>query len=414
MNSSLLWKRQQLPNGLRVLLYNKPSRLTAQIAVAVEYGARDDIDAQAGSAHFLEHMVPGGSEKRIILSRQVEQLGGFSDFYTNQEYTLSMIDVPPKKLQLASKIMSGLLLDGAFEEKQFRSERKIIFNELAEVADDPNEKVNEMLRQCLFKSHPVRRPIGGYIENVRQLSLPCLTEVYLQRYAPQNMILVLSGNYSQQDIETVTAAFAFNTMHKAVRREKLSPETSIPQKQVVKKKAGLNQTYMTIGARTTSSTDPDVPALDVLNVILGFGASSRLFIEMREKRGLAYSINSAQTDGLDFGYFSIECALKEKNAKKAIELILKEISNLRNKTVTEDELNKGKDMILGDALRGMDDAESCPEILAIMEMRFGNETALEDYVTRVKAVNATEVRDVANKYLQEDDFATAILTPKKD
>ncbi len=411
--NSLLWKRQQLPNGLRVLQYSKPS-LTAQIAVAVEYGARDDSDAQAGAAHFLEHMVPGGSKKRIALSRGVELLGGFSDFYTNQEYTLSTIDVLPTKLAKATEIVAGLMLDGAFEEEQFGSERKIILNELAEVSDDPNEKVNEMLRNCLFEHHPVRRPIGGYPKTVRQLSLPALKHIYDQRYAVQNIILVLSGNFSGQNSETAVNAFAQEPSEKKIaQRIKLPLETGVPlTNRAEKRKAGLSQAYLTIGAKTTASNSPDVPALDVLNVILGFGASSRLFIELREKQGLAYSINSSQTDGLDFGYFSVECALKEKNAEKAEKLILREISNLQNQTIPENELNKGKNMILGDALRGVDDAESCPEILAIMEMRFGKETALADYIDDVNAVTANDIRNVANKYLHEDNLATAILYPE--
>ena len=412
MNKGLHWQRQLLPNGVRLLLYPKPSTMTAQLSVVVQYGSNDDPDAQAGAAHFLEHMVPGGSTQRIGLSREVERLGGFIDFFTNHEYTMCLADVTPNKLEQASHVMSALFLDDCFAEEQFCSERKIIFHELAEVADDSREKVDEMLAQCLFKTHPVRRPIGGYVKTVRQLSLEELTQIYLQHYVPQNMILILTGNFSEKDVQVAVQDFSCKPIQKAPIREMRSPEVSAPLGTATKKKAGLSQTYMSIGARTTYSGHPDVPAIDLLNVILGAGASSRLFIELREKRAYTYDVGSSQTDGSDFGFFSVNCAVKQKHVEEAERLILKELSQLKTEKVPDEELNKGKDMILGDIYRGVDNAESCAEILAIMEVQFGNENALIDYLNRVKAVTANDVRDVANRYLQEDRFATAILAPK--
>jgi predicted Zn-dependent peptidase len=412
MHSGLLWKKQLLQNGLRVLSYSKPSSLTAQLAVAIEYGANDDLEDQAGAAHFLEHLVPGGSKKRIEASREFERLGGLSDFFTNPEYTMSIVDVVPNKLVEASQNMFPLLFEGGFEEEQFNVERKIIFHELAEVADDPHERVNEMLRQCLFKGHPVRRSVGGSKKTVRNLSLPQLTEIYSRRYSPQNAILVLSGNFSESDFSSVCRNFERENKSEAQKRELRQPEIEPPKRIALKKKAGLALTYLSLGARTTNSSNPDVAALDVLNVVLGIGASSRLFIELREKLALTYSIGSSQTDGLDFGYLGIDCALKQKHVEEAERLILKQLSKLRDEKVPEAELTKGKDMILGDVFRGVDSGETCPEILAIMEIQFGSENGLVDYVNRVKAVTAEDVQDVSNKYLQENQFATAVLAPK--
>ena len=166
MKSCLVWEKQLLPNGFRLLQYPKPSALTAQLSVVVQYGSNGDSDAQAGAAHFLEHMVPGGSPARIDLSREVERLGGLCDFFTNHEYIMCFADVVPKNLAQASHALSELFLDLCFEKEQFCSEKKIILSELAEVADDPREKVDEILANCLFKTHPVRRPIGGYAKTL--------------------------------------------------------------------------------------------------------------------------------------------------------------------------------------------------------------------------------------------------------
>jgi zinc protease len=298
------------------------------------------------------------------------------------------------------------------EEEQFCSERKIIFHELAEVADDPREKVDEMLVKCLFRTHPVKRPIGGYVKTVKKLSLEELNQIYLQHYVPQNMMLILTGNFSENDVKVAIQDFSCKPIQKTPKRETRISEMNALQRTATKKKAGLAQTYMSIGARTTYSGHPDVPAIDLLNVILGAGASSRLFIELREKRAYTYDVGSSQTDGSDFGFFSVNCAVKQKHVEEAERLILKELSKLKTEKVPNDELDKGKDMILGDIYRGVDNPESCAEILAIMEGQFGNENALINYINRVKAVTTDDVRDVANRYLQEDRFATAIIAPK--
>lgn len=413
MHNSLVWKKQVQSNGLRVLTYSKPSGFTAQLAVAVEYGSNDDSDEQAGAAHFLEHMVPGGSPNRIRCSREFERLGGAAEFFTSPEYTLCLVDATPDKLTEASRALSSLLFDEHFEEKQFRVEQKIILHELAEIEDDPREKINEMLMQCLFKKHPIRRPTGGHRKTVHNLTLEKLTQIHTLRYAPQNMILILSGKISDEEAHSAVANFSCHTSKTALKKRLLDSEKTPLTKSKTKTKAGLSQSYLALGARTVPSSHSDVAALDVLNVALGVGASSRLFIELREKRALAYSIGSSQNDGLDFGYFNIECALKQRNAEKAKNLILKELASLRTQPIPDAELEKCKDMILGDTFRGVDSAEACPEILTIMEMRFGSETSLVDYVSRIKAVRARDLLNVANMYLTEEKFAAAILTPKK-
>ena len=412
MKSCLVWEKQLLPNGFRLLQYPKPSALTAQLSVVVQYGSNGDSDAQAGAAHFLEHMVPGGSPARIDLSREVERLGGLCDFFTNHEYIMCFADVVPKNLAQASHALSELFLDLCFEKEQFCSEKKIILSELAEVADDPREKVDEILANCLFKTHPVRRPIGGYAKTLRNLSLEELTQIYRQNYVPENMILVLTGNFLEKDVQVAVQDFGIKHAQKAPARKIQCPELSAPKRKVSKKKAGLSQTYFSIGARTTCSGHPDVPALDLLTVILGAGASSRLFIELREKRAYTYDVGATQIDGSDFGFISINCAVKQKHVAEVEDFILKELSKLKTEDVPEEELNKGKDMILGDIYRGVDNAESCGEIISNMEIQFGNENALTNYVNKMKAVTTEELREVANRYLQEENLAMAVLTPK--
>ena len=182
---------------------------------------------------------------------------------------------------------------------------------------------------------------------------------------------------------------------------------------IVKKKAGLTQTYLSIGARTVCSSNKDVPALDLISAILSGGAGSRLFIELREKNAFTYDVQSDHTDGLDWGYFNVNCAVKNKNFVKAKDLIFKELFKLRNEKVSVDEVQRAKNLITAEILRAMDNPQQSSDILAYMEIQFKSEKSLADYIAQLKAVTSENILEAANTYLQEDSFSTILLTPKK-
>ena len=401
-----------LPNGLRVLLLPRQSANTVQLSVAAEYGSNKDSEEKAGAAHFLEHMLAGGSANRIRLSRRIEELGGFMDFYTDYEYTMSSVDVLSGQLAEASRVLSEILFVSPFEEEKLSSERRIILNELSEASDDPCTLVNELLLKNLFKIHPVRRPIGGLPKTVSKLSLSELSEAHERYYAPRNMILILTGAFSDKDVEICIQDIGRKNVSDTIPKKTMPKEVAKPPKQIIRRKAGICQTYLSIGTRTIPSRHPDAPKMDLINTIVGTGASSRLFIELREKRGLTYDIYSSHEYGLDFGYFTVSCAVKERNLTKAKELTTKELSKLKTEKVTDNELDKCKAMVLGGLLREFDSAVDCADILANAEIQFKSEKAIIDYIGRMKTVTADDILEAANKYFKEDNFSTAIVAPK--
>ena len=413
MTTAMFWRRNILPNGLTVLLFPRQSANTTQLSIGVEYGSNREPQEIAGVAHFLEHMLAGGSQKRIELSRSIENSGGILDFYTDHEHMMSMMDVLPGKLAEASFIISELLFSSDFEEEKFGQERKIILNELAEALDDPTERIEELLLKSLFKNHPMNRPVGGFPKKVKRLTLDQLSNEHKINYIPQNMMLILTGNFSEEDTDLVLKNFKDRIFEKPLPRKIFSVETVKPVPLVVEEKSGIAQTYLSMGARTVCSSHKDIPTLDLMSALLSGGTSSRLFIELREKNALTYDVNSDYNKGVDFGYFSINCAVKEKNLAKAKRVILKELTKLRTEKVPVDELEKTKNLIVGASLRGMDDSQDCSEILAYMEMQFKSENALVDHVAKVKAVSSENILETANAYLQEDWLATVILKPKE-
>jgi predicted Zn-dependent peptidase len=413
MSANLIWQRKVLQNGLTVLLYPRQPANTAQLSVGVKYGSNQEPKEQAGIAHFLEHMLAGGSEERIVLSRKVEDHGGVLDFYTDREQVLSTMDVTAEKLPEAASILSELFFGEKFSADKFEIERKIILNELAEVADDPAVKIEELLLENLYKKHPIRIPVGGYPKTVKKLTLEQLIEAHKVNYVPQNMILVLSGNVSESNLEE--ALDGFKDQHSKGAPIKTVPqiEASKPKPLVTEEKAGITQTYLSMGARTINSSHKDTPALDLIGALLGGGTSSRLFIELREKHAVTYDVSSAHCKGTDFGYFSINCAVSNNKAEKAQKLIIEELSKLREVSISPEELERSKQIMLGGVLRGMDNPHDCYEIITYMEMQFGSEYALKNYVKKIKAVTHQEIQEAANTHLTEKNFCTAILNPIK-
>jgi predicted Zn-dependent peptidase len=413
MTTAMFWRRDILPNGLTVLQFPRQSANTTQLSIAVEFGSNQEPKELAGVAHFLEHMLAGGSQRRIELSRSIENSGGILDFYTDHEHMMSMLDVLPGKLAEASFIISELLFSSDFEREKFCQERKIILNELAEALDDPTERIEELLLKSLFKNHPVNRPVGGFPQKVKRLTLDQLVNAHQINYAPHNMILILTGNFSKEDAASVLKNFKDRRFDKLSSKKVFAAETAKPVPLVIEEKSGIAQTYLSIGARTVCSSHHDVPTLDLMSALLSGGTSSRLFIELREKHALTYDVNSDHNKGVDFGYFSINCAVKNKNLAKAKRVILKELTKLKTEKVPVDELEKTKNLIVGASLRGMDDPQDCSEILAYMEMQYKSENALVDHVEKVKAVSSENILEAANTYLQEDRLATVILKPKE-
>jgi len=413
MNHSLSWERKVLSNGLTLLLYPRLSRMTAQLSVAIKYGSNDDTDEKSGNAHFLEHMLVGGSQERIKLHHEIEKLGGCSHFETSDEFTFSAMDVLSGKIAEASKILSGLLFDSTFEKDKLELERKVILNEIAEAHDDPQDLVGETLIKCLFKHHPLRNPVLGLKKTINQFTIDSVEKTHQNYYFPQNMILMLTGNFSNKDTETVLQDFQDRENNSPISRRKRKLEESKPKKEITIKKPGLTQAYLSFGLRTTPARDVDTPSLDLIESLLGMGESSRLFVELREKRALTYDFGATNVSGLDYGYFSVNCPVKTKSLNLTQTLIRDELQKIKNQPPTKNELDKSKNLLLGNIFRIIDSSHELPRLLAYEEIHFENQNSLIDYTNKINALTELEMTEVANKYFQDKNYSTAILTPKK-
>ena len=388
--------------------------MTAQLSVAIKYGSNDDPDEKSGIAHFLEHMLAGGSQKRIKLHHEIEKLGGCSYFETSGEFTFSSMDVFPDKIAEASRVLSGILFDSVFEKDKLEGERKAILNEIADASDDPQEKSEETLIKCLFKHHPVKNPVLGSKKKVKQVTLNDLEEAYSKCYNPKNMILILTGKISETDCETVLRDFQDRENSNSTLRNNKKMEESKPRKEAIVKRPGLTQAYLSFGLRTAPTRDIDTPSLDLIESILGMGESSRLFVELREKRALLYGFEVANVTGLDYGYFSVGCPVRVKSLNLTQTLIRDELQKIKNLPTKQDELDKSKNLLLGDIFRAIDIPHELTQLLAYFEIHFENQNALLNYANKINSLTEQDITEVANEYFQDKNYSTAILTPKNN
>ena len=387
--------------------------MMAQLSVAIEYGSNDDSEENAGTAHFLEHMLVGGSQKRIKLHNEIEKLGGCSNFETSDEFTFSTVNVFPRQIAKASKVLSGLLSDPAFAEEKFELERKAILNEIAEAHDNPRDRVAEILTKCLFKDHPIKNPVLGSKKTINQLTLNEIKKAHENYYVPQRMILILTGSFTNKDAETVLQDFQDRKNHNSAPKRNTQTEQNEPKRETVIKKSGIAQAYLSFGFRTEPAKNVDTPSLDIIDAVLGMGESSRLFVELREKRALTYDFESMNVSGLDYGYFSINCAVNVRALNQTKRIILDQLQELKTRPIAKSELNKSKNLMLGSILRQMDSSQELPRLLAYDEIHFESENALVDYKNKISSVSEQDIIKTANKYFQEKNYATGILIPKK-
>ncbi len=413
MNRSLSWERKVLSNGLTVLLYPRLSGMMTQLSVAIKYGSNDDLPEKSGNAHFLEHMLVSGSQERIKLHHEIEKLGGCSDFETSDEFTFSSMDVLSGKIAEASKVLSGLLFESTFEKDKLELERKVILNEIAEAHDNPQDLIRETLIKCLFKHHPLRNPVLGLKKTIDQFLIGSIEKAHQNYYVPQNMVLILTGNFSNKDTENVLQDFQNRENNGSISRRNTKLEESKPKKEVIIKRSGLTQAYLSFGLRTAPARDIDTPSLDLIGSLLGMGESSRLFVELREKRALTYDFEAANVSGLDYGHFFVTCPVGTKSLNLTQTLIRDELQKIKNLPPTKNELDKSKNLLLGTIFRTVDNPHELPRLLAYDEIHFENENSLIDYTNKINSLTELDMTEVANKYFQDKNYSTAILTPKK-
>jgi len=424
-------KRTVLPNGLRVVTEAVPAMRSVSFGLWVGVGSRDESVKQAGASHYLEHLLFKGTKQRSALeiSAAIDQLGGEINAFTAKEFTCYYARVLDADLPTAADIVVDMAMSSTITGPDFESERGVILEEIAMHDDDPGDVVHDMFAQSVFGDTPLGRPILGSVDSIETLSRDTVRRYYRRWYRPQNIVIAAAGNLEHATVvKLVRRAFsaagvdlsAEPAQSATVRR--VHPGSAAESHTVVIPKT-TEQVNLVLGVPGVDRNDPRRFPLGVLNNALGGGMSSRLFQEVREKRGLAYSVYSYHTQYSDAGLFGIYAGCLPKKVDDVLDLCRAELQRVCNRGITKEELTRGKGQLRGSLVLGMEDTGSRMNRIGKSELVYGEMLSVDEILQRVDAVTLDDIREVAADLLtvpptlavigpfeQDHDFSGAVAS----
>jgi predicted Zn-dependent peptidase len=408
-------RRTVLPGGLRVVTEALPAVRSATVGVWVGTGSRDESRTQAGASHYLEHLLFKGTRRRTALeiSSALEAVGGEMNAFTSKEYTCFYAHVLDVDVPLAVDVMSDLVSSSVIASKDVDSERGVILEEIAMHEDDPADLVHDAFAQTVLGDTPLGRPVLGTVASIEALTRASIAGYYKRRYRPENMVVAVAGNVDHAAVvRQVRAAFKPSGFLDG-DAVPAAPRTAVTKRPSVRGGARVvprrtEQANVMLGVPGLSRNDDRRFALGVLNAALGGGMSSRLFQEVREKRGLAYSVYSYNAQYAGTGLFGVYAGCLPSKVDQVIDLCQDELAKVADGGITDEELRRGQGQMRGATVLGLEDTGSRMSRLGKSELVHGELLGVEELLSRISAVTLDEVREVASWLLSAPTTLTVI------
>ncbi|MFF0653929.1 M16 family metallopeptidase [Micromonospora tulbaghiae] len=399
-------RRTVLPSGLRVLTEAVPAMRSVSFGIWVAVGSRDETGSQAGAAHFLEHLLFKGTNKRSALeiSAQIEAVGGETNAFTTKEYTCYYARVLDEDLPLAIDVMCDLVADSVLAAADVETERGVILEEIAMHDDEPGDEVHDLFARAVYGDHPLGRLISGTEETVTPMTRRQIQGFYRRRYTAPQIVIAAAGNLDHAAVVKLVRQALRGTpldtdpASPAPHRRATPTVRTKPATTLVEPKE-TEQAHVILGCPGIDRTDERRFALGVLNNVLGGGMSSRLFQEIREQRGLAYSVYSYASQYADSGVFAVYAGCAPGKVDEVLDLTRAELARVAAEGITEAELARGKGMSKGSFVLGLEDTGSRMSRLAKGELLYGNLMPVDDLLARVDAVTLADVNALAAELL---------------
>ncbi|ASW54076.1 pitrilysin family protein [Plantactinospora sp. KBS50] len=410
-------RRTVLPSGLRVITESIPAMRSVSFGIWVSVGSRDETGAQAGVSHFLEHLLFKGTNRRSALdiSAEIEAVGGETNAFTTKEYTCYYARVLDDDLPLAVDVMCDLVADSVLDPADVETERGVILEEIAMHDDEPGDEVHDLFARALYGDHPLGRLISGTEETVSPLSRRQIQDFYRRRYVPPAIVIAAAGNLEHSVVvKRVRQAIAGSPLERgpaqpaAIRPSHPAPPVSTGG--VVVEHKETEQAHVVLGCPGIGRLDERRFALGVLNNVLGGGMSSRLFQEIRERRGLAYSVYSYASQYADGGLFAVYAGCAPGKVDEVLGLARAGLAEVAANGITAAELARGKGMTKGGYVLGLEDTGSRMSRLAKGEFLYGDLMAVDELLARVDAVTVEEVNALAAELLSQP-MSLAVVGP---
>ncbi|HWB87273.1 MAG TPA: pitrilysin family protein [Bryobacteraceae bacterium] len=398
-----------LTNGVRIITEAMPHVRSVSVGLWIASGSRRETPEQNGISHFIEHMLFKGTTRRSAedIARSVDSIGGNLDAFTAKELVCFNTKVLDQHLSLAFDVLADLILHPLFREEDIEKEKGVILEEIKMEADSPDYLVHEIFTSNFWKDHSLGKPILGTRETVKRFDSARIREYYESIYAPSNLIVTGAGNLTHERLVALVREHF----------ESLPPGNPMPADNApgthariaLRNKKALEQVHLCLGVPSYPLPHHERFACYVLNTLLGGGMSSRLFQNIRERQGLAYAVFSELNPYRDTGCLSIYAGTSLESARQVVESILKEFRQLKEQSVSEEELRRAKDHLKGSLMLSLESTASRMSNLARQEMYFGRFFSLDELVESIELVTADDVQRIARTFFDPKQIALTVL-----
>ena len=405
------YQKTVLDNGIRIVTEKIPSR-TVSAGIWVDVGARDEQPHNNGSAHFVEHMLFKGTPSRTAqeIAQELDTLGGMSNAFTSGETTSYYATVLDDQVERVVGLMGDIFLNSLFDEEEVAREREVVLQEISMVEDPPDDRIHELFTGSLWGEHPLGYTVLGRREVVAAMDSAGLREYMRREYTPERIVNAASGNVDHEQFCGLWQKQMGALMRSNVGARRQPPTPLAPVRKLHKK--NLEQAHLVLGTYGLPLVAPERYALYLLHVLLGGNMSSRLFQEVREKEGLAYSIYSYLSSFTDSGYLGVYLGVDPAVVNKAIAVVAREIKALRQSSVSGELLTRAKDYAKAGIFLSAENMESRMTRIARNELTFGRYVSFDEVVAGFDEVRQEDIADLAAQLFSRPLFAT-VLGPLK-
>jgi len=410
------YKKTKLKNGLRIITVPMKDTQTATVVVMVGVGSRYETDKEAGLSHFIEHMFFKGTEKRpttLDISEELDAVGGEFNAFTSKDKTGYYAKVDSKHLSVALDVVSDMYLNSKIEEGEIKKESGTIIQELNMYEDMPMQKVGEVYEEMLYKKNPLGREIIGTKKTIASFKRKDFIDYMSRFYVANDTVVCVAGKFDEKKITKEIERY-FSNMARGKKAAIQKVKENQKQNELKIKFKKTDQTHFVVGVRAYHENHQDRFALSLLSIILGGNMSSRLFIEVREKKGLAYYVRTAGDSFEDCGYLATQAGVEHKNLKLALETILKEYKKITTQEVSAKELRNAKDYIKGKSVMGLEASDEVAMFFIDQEVRKKRIMTMEEIFSKIEKVTIKDILRVAKDIFQNKNLNLAVIGPHKN
>lgn len=405
-----MYAKTTLPSGLRVLTETMPAVRSASIGIWADVGSSVETHDRRGISHLVEHMLFKGTQRRTAraIAETMDGVGGNLNAFTDKETTCYYAKVIDRHAPLAMDVLTDMFLNSTFEPDELRKEQKVVLEEIKMYEDSPDELIHDLFLQTMWSGANLGEPTIGFAETIERFDSGDLRDHMRRHYAPNAVVVAAAGNVEHQPfvelVEREFAQFAGSCPLPQPEAPATTPDRLVRHKD-------SEQAYVVVGTRGLSVRDERRYVLSLLDTVLGGGMSSRLFQEIREKRGLVYTVYSFQAAYRAAGLFGVSAGTSPENVQACLDLISEQFEKIRGQRVDPAELRLAKEHIKGNLTLSLESTSSRMIRLGRNEFAFGRHVAPEEIEQRIDAVTAGDVQDLASELLAEENLGLCIIGP---